>query len=64
MDAVGCSISDGDRERSNRVRMHDFFDSRRAKSMDARHSTGTIRATLHSYGNGKQANEGAVVAGV
>ena len=32
-----------------------------ARSMDARHSTGTNRGTPHSYGNGEQESEGVVV---
>ena len=62
---MGCSFSDGCGEWGNRVRVHNFLIPAilqwRARSMNVSHSTGKKRVALHSYGDGKQANEGVVV---
>ena len=58
---AGCSISDGCRDRGDRVRTQFFNSPWQARSMDMSRSTGTHRATPHFYGNGKQAREGVVV---
>ncbi len=60
-EAASFLISDGCQEWGNWVHTHNFFDSGRAQSMDARHSIDTNGVTNNSYGDGKQASEGVVV---